>query len=173
MTEGIAVNSSSEKVVISVDKDGHNVEPFWQWAPDKGNKTDNALLDFVDRLLINNTQINTNDTNHNKGNVLTCPHQILRARCRQRGFAIFPFTSDRKLMSAVVVQEDGTVIHYMKGGSDRVLLLCDRYINAAGDEAVMTDEVREKIVHQVSKLAHSANRTIGIAYNRLSTSSLP
>lgn len=76
-------------------------------------------------------------------------------------------------MSAVVIQDDGTVIHYMKGGSDRILPLCDRYINATGDESALTDEVREKIVHQVSKLAHSANRTIGIAYNRLSTSALP
>ncbi|KAG5507191.1 hypothetical protein JIQ42_06597 [Leishmania sp. Namibia] len=164
LTEGIAVNSSSEKVVSTADKEGHTVAPYWQWVTDKGNKTDNALLDFVDRVVM--TEADARD-------MRSRPHQRIREACRRRGLTIFPFTSDRKRMSAVVRQGDGTLLHHVKGGSDRILPLCDRYVNEAGDEVPMTDEARERIARQVKKLADMANRTIGVAYAALSGTELP
>ncbi|AYU76239.1 vacuolar-type Ca2+-ATPase [Leishmania donovani] len=164
LSEGIAINSSSEKVVSTTDKEGHTVAPYWQWVADKGNKTDNALLDFVDRVAM--TEADARDMGSR-------PHQRIREACRQRGFTIFPFTSDRKRMSAVVRQEDGTLVHHVKGGSDRILPLCDRYVNEAGDEVPMTDEARARIAQQVKKLADMANRTIGVAYAVLGGTELP
>ncbi|KAG5486856.1 hypothetical protein LSCM4_06322 [Leishmania orientalis] len=164
LTEGIAVNSSSEKVVSTADKEGHTVAPYWQWVTDKGNKTDNALLDFVDRVVM--TEADARDMSSR-------PHQRIREACRRRGLTIFPFTSDRKRMSAVVRQGDGTLLHHVKGGSDRILPLCDRYVNEAGDEVPMTDEARERIARQMKKLADMANRTIGVAYAALSGTELP
>ncbi|KAL7703727.1 vacuolar-type Ca2 -ATPase [Lotmaria passim] len=164
LIEGLAINSSSEKVVSTTDKEGHTVAPYWQWVTDKGNKTDNALLDFVDRVMM---------TEADAKNMKERPHQRMREACRKRGFTVFPFTSDRKRMSAVVRQEDGTLLHHVKGGSDRILPLCDRYVNEAGDEAPITDEVRERIARQVKKLADMANRTIGVAYTILNEKDLP
>ncbi|CBZ23679.1 putative vacuolar-type Ca2+-ATPase [Leishmania mexicana MHOM/GT/2001/U1103] len=164
LREGIAINSSSEKVVSTTDKEGHTVAPYWQWVADKGNKTDNALLDFVDRVAM--TEAEARDMGSR-------PHQRIREASRQRGFTIFPFTSDRKRMSAVVRQEDGTLVHHVKGGSDRILPLCDRYVNEAGDEVPMTDEARARIAQQVKKLADMANRTIGVAYAVLGGTELP
>ncbi|GET86065.1 vacuolar-type ca2+-ATPase, putative [Leishmania tarentolae] len=164
LNEGIAVNSSSEKVVSTTDKEGNAVAPYWQWVADKGNKTDNALLDFVDRVSM--TEADTHDT-------VLRPHQRIRQACRQRGLMIFPFTSDRKRMSAVVRQEGGTLLHHVKGGPDRILPLCDRYVNETGDEVPMTDEARAHIAQQVKKLADMANRTIGVAYAVLDGTELP
>jgi P-type Ca2+ transporter type 2C len=164
LMEGLAINSSSEKVVSTTDKDGHAVAPYWQWEKDKGNKTDNALLDFVDRVMM---------TDADAKNMKERPHQRIREECRKRGFTLFPFTSDRKRMSAVVRQEDGSLLHHVKGGSDRILPLCDRYVNEAGDEAPMTDEVRERIAEQVKKLADMANRTIGVAYAVINAKDIP
>ncbi|XQJ24823.1 vacuolar-type Ca2+-ATPase, putative [Leishmania guyanensis] len=164
LSEGIAVNSSSEKVVSTTDKEGHRVAPYWQWVADRGNKTDNALLDFVDRVAM---------TEADACDMKSRPHQRTRKACQQRGFTIFPFTSDRKRMSAVVRQEDGTLLHHVKGGSDRILPLCDRYVNETGDEVPMTDEACERIAQQVKKLADMGNRTIGVAYAVLSGTELP
>ncbi|KPA74309.1 putative mitochondrial vacuolar-type Ca2 -ATPase [Leptomonas pyrrhocoris] len=164
LVESLAINSSSEKVVSTTDKEGHAVAPYWQWMTDKGNKTDNALLDFVDRAMLADADVN---------NMKERPHQRMRAACHKRGFMLFPFTSDRKRMSAVVRQEDGTLLHHVKGGSDRVLPLCDRYVNEAGEEVPMTDDVRNLITAQLRTFATDANRTIGVAYTTLSGKELP
>ncbi|KAK7197423.1 vacuolar-type Ca2+-ATPase [Novymonas esmeraldas] len=164
LLEGISINSSSEKVVSTADKEGHTVAPYWQWVTDKGNKTDNALLAFVDRVAM--TEADARD-------MKSRPHQRIREACRQRGYTMFPFTSDRKRMSAVVRQEDGTLLHHVKGGSDRILPLCDRYVNEAGDEVPMTDEARGLITAQLRSFATDANRTIGVAYTVIKESDIP
>ncbi|KAH9599877.1 Cation-transporting P-type ATPase [Trypanosoma melophagium] len=165
LMECLSLNSSSEKVVCRQSKDGAPApHPFWQWRPDKGNKTDNALLDFVDRVLMQNSDLE---------DFTSRPHQRLRQQCRSHGFTIFPFTSERKFMSAVTVGEDGQVVHYVKGGSDRVLDMCDRYLTAAGQEEPLTEAARAKIVVQIRSLANDANRTIGVAYTRMDGGAVP
>ncbi|EPY28246.1 Ca2+ transporting ATPase, plasma membrane [Strigomonas culicis] len=163
LTASLALNSSSEKAQCCKDKEGRSCAPFWQWASDKGNKTDNALLDFVDRVEVKRRE--------KKKSAL--PHQQIREEMRASGYTIFPFTSDRKRMSVVVRERDGTLIHHVKGGSDRILPLCDRYVNVNGEEAMMTEKVLELITSQVHTLASDANRTIGVAYSRLAGSALP
>lgn len=164
----IAVNSSSEKVLKTVGRDGEPVsQPYWQWRPEKGNKTDNALLDFVDRVLLPN----------NSTKML--PHQQIREKLRQEAgedYSIFPFTSDRKRMSVVlreksVLEGEGrdsaAFVHYVKGGSDRVLPLCNRYVNESGEVLPLDEKAAKMIYGQVRLLARQANRTIGIAYTPL------
>ncbi|RNF05979.1 putative vacuolar-type Ca2+-ATPase [Trypanosoma conorhini] len=165
LVEGLALNSSSEKVVCRAGKDGEPVaRPFWQWRADKGNKTDNALLDFVDRVLLQEAD---------RDDLTSRPHQRVRERGRAHGFAIFPFTSERKFMSVVAVGPGGVLTQHVKGGSDRVLEMCDRYYSAAGAEEPLTDAVRTKIVVQIRSLANDANRTIGVAYGRVAGDALP
>nr|CCC91869.1 putative vacuolar-type Ca2+-ATPase [Trypanosoma congolense IL3000] len=156
--EGIAVNSSSEKV-WGGDEAGTENACKWVWREGKGNKTDNALLDFVDRVMLT-------DSCETAANSL--PHQRLREECRAGGFTIFPFTSERKVMSTVTMR-GGDVVHHVKGGSDRILSMCDRYLSTEGREEPLTDDVKEKIVAQIRSIASDANRTIGIAYTVLST----
>ncbi|RNE97268.1 putative vacuolar-type Ca2+-ATPase, partial [Trypanosoma rangeli] len=165
LVEGLSLNSSSEKVVCRIGKDGEPVaQPFWQWRVDKGNKTDNALLDFVDRVLLQEAD---------QGDLTSRPHQRVRERGRAHGFAIFPFTSERKFMSVVAVGPGGALRQHVKGGSDRVLDMCDRYYSAAGVEEPLTDEVRGSIVTQIRSFASDANRTIGVAYGHVEGNALP
>eukprot|EP00796_Vickermania_ingenoplastis_P002226 gene2226-1389_t len=164
--ECIAVNSSSEKVFKTAGRDGTpEASPFWSWLPEKGNKTDNALLDFVDRALYPAGLTS-------QAKLKTLPHQDLRRKLRAvEDYTIFPFTSDRKRMSVVVrgvgEEDDGTFIHYVKGGSDRVLPLCDRYMDEQGHIRPLEDKILQGISQQVRQLAKQANRTIGIAYTPL------
>ncbi|ESL05445.1 vacuolar-type Ca2+-ATPase, partial [Trypanosoma rangeli SC58] len=165
LVEGLSLNSSSEKVVCRTGKDGEPVaQSFWQWRVDKGNKTDNALLDFVDRVLLQEAD---------QEDLTSRPHQRVRERGRAHGFAIFPFTSERKFMSVVAVGPGGVLTQHVKGGSDRVLDMCGSYYSAAGVEEPLTDEVRGSIVAQIRSFASDANRTIGVAYGRVEGSALP
>ncbi|ESS69465.1 plasma membrane Ca2 ATPase [Trypanosoma cruzi Dm28c] len=165
LVEGLSLNSSSEKVVCRTGRDGESVaRPYWQWRVDKGNKTDNALLDFVDRVLLQDGD---------PTDMTSRPHQRVRERGRAHGFAIFPFTSERKFMSVVVAGPGGVLTQHVKGGSDRVLEMCDRYVSASGAEEPLTDSMRTKIVVQIRSLANDANRTIGVAYGRVDGEALP
>jgi len=162
--ESIAVNSSSSKVVVYKDKDGNDIPAKWVWETDKGNKTDNALLDFADRLVLTEED-NTNEE--------TRPHQRRRAKYGDGKFMMFPFTSDRKRMSCIVHRDDGTFYLYVKGGSEQILPLCKNEIQADGTEAPISDERRTVIEGNIKSFANEANRTIGIAYAKLDVTSLP
>lgn len=274
-------------------------EVFWKWRPDKGNKTDNALLDFVDRVLFDPACFSSSapplsTSSSPRPRVKPLPHQRLRAMLRNGSngvYCIFPFTSDRKRMSVVVQEYDvtpeeqnsqhsgitasasfppstvahpseggplarsrrdperhgrvneekdgiegggsstepgeewggvplndtshahgikpnpilslpfspatppdasahsrevaanhderekgkgqGALVHYVKGGSDRVLLLCNRYMNEHGEILPLDAEALDAIYARVSQLAQEANRTIGIAFTVLPTDRYP
>ncbi|CBH13124.1 vacuolar-type Ca2+-ATPase, putative [Trypanosoma brucei gambiense DAL972] len=158
---GLALNSSSEKELLPGNVGAESdLLSRWTWRTDKGNKTDQAILDFVDRVLIS-VPGSCNDKE--------LPHQKLRMTNRSRGFAIFPFTSERKFMTAVVAGADGVVMQHVKGGSDRVLGMCNRYLSSEGREEPLTEEVTEMITAQIRSIAGDANRTIGVAYGRIGT----
>nr|AAL55433.1 vacuolar-type Ca2+-ATPase [Trypanosoma brucei] len=158
---GLALNSSSEKELLPGNVGAESdLLSRWTWRTDKGNKTDQAILDFVDRVLIS-VPGSCNDKE--------LPHQKLRMTNCSRGFAIFPFTSERKFMTAVVAGADGVVMQYVKGGSDRVLGMCNRYLSSEGREEPLTEEVTEMITEQIRSIAGDANRTIGVAYGRIGT----
>lgn len=163
--ESIAVNSSSSKVIVYKDKDGNDIEGGkWVWETDKGNKTDNALLDFADRLVL---------TEEDSKNEQTRPHQRRRAQYPEGKFMMFPFTSDRKRMSCVVLREDGKMVMYVKGGSEQILPLCQTEIQADGNVVPISDERRTAIEQQIKNFANEANRTIGLAFAELPDSALP
>lgn len=65
------------------------------------------------------------------------------------------------------------LVHYVKGGSDRVLMLCNRYMNEKGEVLPLDACASEAIYAKVSQLAKEANRTIGIAYTVLPTDRYP
>lgn len=168
MLHCLSVNSSSEKVLRTKNKEGAAIQPYWQWLSDKGNKTDNALLDFVDRVLLPE-RVET-----------ARPHSKLRTALRgtdESDFTIFPFTSDRKRMSVVVKKPAGfpeqwcpngeTWVQFAKGGSDRILSMCHSYVNEEGNVVPMDEASTDRIFTQVRQLAKQANRTIGIGFSLL------
>lgn len=261
-------------------------EAFWKWSPDKGNKTDNALLDFTDRVLYDPACFSPSTDDSGMETIQPLPHQRIRTSLRSAAiglYCIFPFTSDRKRMSVVIHEADavyepsgkprggesvvspiipplstfrspsqlrdttperseetgegakeekeaeddpphrtggplslksidhsplgesgkphvamdslspsvaassyaspfgsptsassgGALVHYVKGGSDRVLMLCNRYVNENGEVLPLDASATEAIYGKVSQLAKEANRTIGIAYTVLPPTRFP
>ncbi|MBN7274210.1 HAD-IC family P-type ATPase [Ligilactobacillus pobuzihii] len=74
-----------------------------------------------------------------------------------------PFDSDRKLMSAIVKNNDNEVYCLTKGAVD-VLLDHTTQINVDGEVREITDEDRQKINDTNSDLAHRALRVLAYAY---------
>jgi Ca2+ transporting ATPase len=149
LCESISYNSSSEKVLADVEG-----TKKWQWRKDMGNKTENGMLDFVDRVLLKESpDVNTK-----------LPHQMLRAQTKGNTF-LFPFTSSRKRMSTLVrdpASNQWTVQH-VKGASEKVLELCDSFYDKDGGVQPMTDAARKEIEGRINDFARDANRTIGVA----------
>ena len=143
--DSTAINSSSHKTFANGK---------WTWDGDKGNKTDNAILDFVDRL--NFDQV----TNEH------LPHQLARSRLVPGDFAVYPFTSDRKRMS-VAAKLDGLTYFFVKGGAEQILPLCQQIVDVNGAEIAMTPEARTVIEMRIKDYAFSAYRNIGFAYKIL------
>eukprot|EP00388_Colpodella_angusta_P039449 GDKK01047396.1.p1 GENE.GDKK01047396.1~~GDKK01047396.1.p1 ORF type:complete len:1102 (-),score=256.44 GDKK01047396.1:536-3841(-) len=155
----IATNSSSVKVVRTKNKEGTPMPPKWMWEVDKGNKTDNALLDLVDRI-----DLQPNDIT----DMQSLPHQRIRESLLIDGsYCVFPFTSVTKGMSTVIKGDDGTCMVYHKGGADEVLAKCTFFRDSNGEQQPMTDEAREVIAAKVKEFASHANRNIGVAYQKL------
>lgn len=164
LIESVSINSSSSKIIITQDKDHKSIPARWWWENDKGNKTDNALLDFVDRIALAE-----NDASEMK----SLPHQRQRAKFTLDNFTMFPFTSDRKRMSAIVRQDDGKLVQYVKGGADQVLPLCAYEQLADGSIVAMSDERRAAIEGQIKDFASQANRNIGVAFAHVEGSQIP
>jgi Ca2+-transporting ATPase len=143
--DSAAFNSSSEK---------RRVGDKWKWELDKGNKTDDALLDFVDRLQLEQA------TNEH------LPHQLSRAKLVPGSFCVYPFTSDRKRMS-VVVKIDGVTYFFVKGGADQIVPLCTEIVDENGKEVALTAEGRDAVEKRIKDYASCAYRNIGFAYKIL------
>lgn len=149
--EGISYNSSSEKQYTTTDG-----KASWQWRKDMGNKTENGMLDFVDRVMLKESP----DLKKK------LPHQILRAQAGPNGMYLFPFTSDRKRMSTFIrdpTTKNWNTLH-VKGASEKILELCDSYHDGEGKVVPMSEEIRKDIADRITSFAREANRTIGVAY---------
>ncbi|CUI14525.1 vacuolar-type Ca2+-ATPase, putative [Bodo saltans] len=165
LIDSISINSSSSKIIITQDKDHKTIPARWWWENDKGNKTDNALLDFVDRVALAE-----NDASEMK----SLPHQRQRAKFSNGdNFMMFPFTSDRKRMSAVIRLDNGKLVQYVKGGADQVLPLCTHEQLANGTVVELTDARRVAIDANIKDFAQQANRNIGVAFANVEGSTLP
>ncbi|MGO1510165.1 MAG: cation-translocating P-type ATPase [Actinomycetaceae bacterium] len=85
--------------------------------------------------------------------------------------AEIPFTSDRKKMSTLEVDDDGRKVLMSKGGPDVLLGACTHI--QVGDEAVpLTEDLRATVVADVEALSAGAYRTLGVAY-RVADGSAP
>jgi P-type Ca2+ transporter type 2C len=164
LIDSISINSSSSKIVITKDKDHKTIPARWWWENDKGNKTDNALLDFVDRVALGE-----NDVQEMK----SLPHQRQRSKFTLENFTIFPFTSDRKRMSAVIRMDNGRLVQYVKGGADQVLPLCTYEQLANGTVIELTEERRAAIEGHIKDFAQEANRNIGVAFANVEGTTIP
>jgi Ca2+-transporting ATPase len=77
--------------------------------------------------------------------------------------SIFPFDSERKLMSVVATDTYEKSFVFVKGSPDHVLVKCTRYWN--GSETVpLTDAVRHEIQKHYDDLAGQALRVLATAY---------
>ena len=161
----ISVNSSSMKVVRDRNKDGSPMPRRWIWDLDKGNKTDNALLDLVDRLRLSPSDVS---------NLQSLPHQRIRQEKLVDGlYTVFPFTSVTKDMATIIKKPTGGSIVYLKGGAEEVLAKCSKFRNQSGNDEDLNGPTREAIMNTIKIFAKQANRNIGIAYKNLDGTDLP
>ena len=163
----IALCSSSEKTLTRVQREGRPPEIKLVWDLNKGNKTDNALLDFADR-----TSLLESDLNPTLEGNFSLPLQRVRIQAASCEKTIFPFTSERKKMSLVIKQGDA-LTHYVKGGSEVILPLCKSILNSRGEAEPLTELKRSALQKRISEFADQANRTIGIAYATLPGAQCP
>eukprot|EP00760_Papus_ankaliazontas_P031721 PhM_4_TR5422/c1_g1_i1/m.84255/K05850/ATP2B; Ca2+ transporting ATPase, plasma membrane len=146
LCEGITLNSSSKK-----EKKANT----WTWRTDMGNKTENGMLDFVDRVVLNSIPETTT----------ALPHDQIRDRTKPNDRFVFPFTSEKKRMSTFI-RDPATRLWstlHVKGASEKVLELSKHYYTHDGSVAPITDEVRAEIEDRILEFARDANRTIGVA----------
>lgn len=159
VSDAIALCSSSEKEVKDVPViEGKGTHKQWRWENGKGNKTDNALLDFSDRVALSATDATS---------FTDLPHQRCRAKAKAEGLYIFPFTSERKKMSVIVKSKSVPAVHYVKGGSDVVLPLCTSVMTADGEIVAINDRWRQRLEEEIAHFANDANRTVGVAFANL------
>ncbi|SHI51147.1 calcium-transporting P-type ATPase, PMR1-type [Desulfofundulus thermosubterraneus] len=78
----------------------------------------------------------------------------------------FPFDSERKRMSVVYKQADGTLVAYVKGAPDVVLELCTHHYRH-GRVVPLTPRQREEILRQNATMASDALRVLALAWCRL------
>jgi len=80
-----------------------------------------------------------------------------------------PFDSQRKAMSVIVRESDGSEMMYTKGAPEVILAKCN-YELRAGREQPLTDERRKAVANRNSSLAQQALRVLALAYRRLAAS---
>eukprot|EP01132_Coremiostelium_polycephalum_P002350 gene2350-2898_t len=107
-----------------------------------GSKTETALLKF--------------------GKLFGSDYNEVRKRLTVKD--MFPFSSKRKKMSALVVQSDNHYRLYTKGASEIVLEACDRYFDSTGNILPLTTQVKEDFTLRIKEFASDTLRTIGMAY---------
>lgn len=85
--------------------------------------------------------------------------------------AEIPFTSDRKMMSALVIDHEHNDERLLisKGAPDVLLQHCTQ-VQVGMDVVPLTDDLRAKAVADVNELSGAALRTLSVAYRPLATS---
>ncbi|WP_068403126.1 cation-translocating P-type ATPase [Kribbia dieselivorans] len=77
-----------------------------------------------------------------------------------------PFTSERKLMSSIEVDEGGHGHLVVKGAPDVLLGRCT-WVRAGDEDVPLTDESRQRILDDVEALSADAYRTLAVAHRDL------
>ncbi|TYZ65339.1 hypothetical protein PybrP1_012663 [[Pythium] brassicae (nom. inval.)] len=121
----------------------------------QGNKTEGAMLIWM----------------HKAGFL----YDELRAQHFQpkRGDRLFPFSSEKKTMSAIVKRSDGSHRLYTKGAAEVVLAQSVKYINKEGNAMDISAIKRAELNGIITKMADSALRTICISHRDFPSGALP
>lgn len=77
----------------------------------------------------------------------------------------FSFDSDRKMASTLNKSENGYIV-YAKGAIDNLLKVC-KYVLINGEEILITDELKEKIIIESLKMSDKALRVLGSGYKKV------
>jgi P-type Ca2+ transporter type 2C len=122
----------------------------------QGNKTEGALL-----ILLQKTGVD---------------YMALRKQHFQedRGDRLFPFSSEKKTMSALVTRPDGkTARLFTKGAAEVIVARATKYVNHDGLVCDLTNVKRGEFNGIITKMAESALRTICVAHRDFRRSDLP
>lgn len=77
---------------------------------------------------------------------------------------MLPFSSAIKQMGACMKYDDDNNVVYVKGGAERVLPNCTKYIDLQGETHGIDNEFREEAQQAIDGYADQALRTLTIAY---------
>jgi P-type Ca2+ transporter type 2B len=108
-----------------------------------GNPTDMAMLRYM----------------------LNCKVNALEERNKYEIVTMFPFSSDRKRMSTVIINSQRKKLFLMKGASEHITKSCDKVMNArTGEVTSISAEVKQTLDDVIVKYAEQSLRTIGLAF---------
>ena len=110
-----------------------------------GSKTDGALLQYTETLGIFYSDIRYDF---------------------MVDYQLNPFTSERKSMS-ILLKKIGMV--YCKGAAEIILNKCNKYINANGNEVILTKAKKQEILRVIKSMADNSRRAIVLAHKYIRT----
>ncbi|CAB1113139.1 unnamed protein product [Ectocarpus sp. CCAP 1310/34] len=145
--EGISVNTTAR-----LTKDGEGATAV------VGNKTEGALLALVGKLEQNYWELRVQRMNPGRGDRL------------------FPFSSHRKRMTALIHggvggDPDGQRV-YSKGAAEIVLASCTHQTTASGEVVPITPRDRKALVELIETYGDSALRAVGLAHRDMPTTEI-
>ncbi|KAF4042137.1 Cation transporting ATPase C-terminal domain [Phytophthora infestans] len=121
----------------------------------QGNKTEGAVLLWMNKLRLSITDLRREN------------FQITR------GDRLFPFSSEKKSMAAIVKRSDGTCRLYSKGAAEVILTRATKYIDVDGHIQRLTSSKRDELNRIIRQMAESALRTICIGHRDFEAGELP
>lgn len=89
-----------------------------------------------------------------------------------RSIEQIPFDSQRKAMSVVASEPDGTLAMFTKGAPEMVLAMCHAE-RVNGEDQPLGEERRKAILHTNTAMADKALRVLAFAYRRLASAEGP
>jgi len=110
-----------------------------------GNPTEVALLRYFDK----------------------CGIDVVQRREAANKIFSAPFSSDRKRMSTIIETKDGKKIIFIKGASEYMLEISNKFQSLQTGELFDKDSVKQAIEDSIESMAKKALRTIGIAYKEI------
>ncbi|GMF17371.1 unnamed protein product [Phytophthora fragariaefolia] len=121
----------------------------------QGNKTEGAVLIWMNKL--------------------NFPVMDIRRERFQlaRGDRLFPFSSEKKSMAAIVRRGDGSSRLYSKGAAEVILTRATKFIDIDGNIQELTSKKRDELGRIIRQMAESALRTICVGHRDFAGGELP
>jgi len=163
-----------------IEVTGVGYEPKGEFRVGEDRVRPGGSLELLLRIgaLCNNASLRRNDQNNaweifgdpTEGALIVSAAKVgLEKEVLEKSFqrvGEIPFTSERKRMTTIHTTPDGKVHAYMKGAPEIILERCTRILED-GEEKVLTEERRRKVLEVNEKLAGNALRVLAMAYRRL------